>query len=287
MALWPIAGNGRLASGWFNWNSKIDGLYGVLRDRWGPLDVSSLEIAAVIILFALLSPRLALSRALALGAILFAVGFVFLPRFILDSAYADVRLLPYMFALALLAIRLRDPADARLGGALAALSLAFFAMRILTNTLSLAIAAEDQRSKLEALSEIPRGGRVASFYVLPVAQDWALERNAHLGGLVIARREGYSNDQWLTTRHNLLQLKYRTRGGFSANPSELVRPNGSADRAYRTLDQALAQVPRDQFDYVWLINLAPFDGRFAAGLDPVWSGSGSILYRTRRPAAPH
>lgn len=267
------------AGGWFDWDSKWVGLIGILRDRWGPFDVTSVEIAAVIFAFALFSPKLRLSCTLALLTGLLAVLFIVLPRYILESAYADVRLLPFLFAIALLATALRDPADARFGRLLAVLGLAFFAVRLGATTVSLAMAANDQQAKLRALDYMPRGARVASFYGLPYAEPWSLQRDSHLGALVIARREGFSNDQWITASHNLLDLKYRDAGTFASNPSQVVRPNGTHDGVYRTIDEALAQVPRDKFDYVWLINVPPFDRRLVMDLQPVWRGPGSTLYR--------
>jgi hypothetical protein len=282
MALWPIASAGSIASGWFDWDAKIVGLYGILRDRWGPLDVSSIEFGAVIFLFALVSPKLGLSRKLAFPAAVLAIAFIVMPRFILDSAYADVRLLPSLCAAALLAIRLRDPAEARFGNVLAMLSVAFFVLRLAANTASLAMAADDQRAKLGAIDHLSRGARVASFFTLPYAEPWALQRDSHLGGLVIARREGFSNDQWLTTSHNLLELRYAGAGAFSGNPSEVVRPNGTHDGVYRTIDEALTAVPRGGFDYIWLINSPPFDPRLVNGLELVWRGPDTMLYRIRR-----
>ena len=280
MLLSPIESRGGIGSGWFDWDAKWTGLMGILRDRWGPFDVSSVELAALIVLFALVSPKLQLSRKLGFAALLLALCFVLLPRFIFDSAYADVRLLGYLFALALLAIRFREPRSTGLANALALLGLIFFAARLTGTTISLAMAANDQQAKLRALDVIPRGARVASFYVLPYAEPWALQRDSHLGGLVVARREGFSNDQWITAGHNLLELRYRAPGSFAANPSQVVRPNGTHDGVYRTIDEALAQVPRDRFDYVWLINTGSGDQRLVAGLHPVWRAQNSVLYRT-------
>ena len=282
MLLWPIASHGSIAAGWFDWDAKWTGLLGMLRDRWGPFDVGAVELAGVIFLFALASPKLTVARSLALAAAVLAGSFILSPRYILDSAYSDVRLLPFLFAVALLAIGLRRPIDARLGNLLAVLGLAFFAVRLGGTTASLALAANDQRAKLEALDFIPRGARVASFYGLPTAEPWALQRDSHLGGLVIARREGFSNDQWITTSHNLLELRYRAPGSFASNPSQVVRPDGTHDGVYRTIDEALAQVPRDKFDFIWLINVPSFDQRLVRNLQLVWRGPGTALYRTSR-----
>ena len=279
LLLWPVEAHGGLGAGWFEWGEKWTGVIGALRDRWGPFDVAGVELACVIFLFALVSPKLTLSRTLGLLAGVLATSFILLPRFIFDSAYADVRLLPYLFAIALLAIRLREPANARLGNFLALLGLAFFALRLAGTTASMAMAADSQTAKLGALDHIPRGARVASFYVLPAAEPWALHRESHMGALVIARREGFSNDEWITAGHNLLELKYREAGTFASNPSQVVRPSGALDGNYLTIDQALAGVPRDKFDYVWLINVQPFDHRLVRDIQPVWRGPGTLLYR--------
>ena len=277
MLLTPSPSHGTYAGGWFDWDSKWVAIMGVLRDRWGPFDVTSLEIAGLVFLFALASPKLRLARRLAGPAMLLAALFVLLPRFIMDSAYADERLLPYLLAIGLLAIR--RPSDRRLGRLLAVLALVFFGVRLGGTTVSLAMASAQQQAKLHALDHVPHGARVASFYGLPYAEPWSLQRDSHLGGLVISRREGFSNDQWITAGHNLLTLKYRDVGSFASNPSQVVRPNGTHDGVYRTIDEALAQVPRDKFDYIWLLNDLPFDRRLVGDLRPVWIGGGSRLYR--------
>ena len=97
--------------------------------------------------------------------------------------------------------------------------------------------------------------------------------------MVMSRRDGFSNDQWLLEGVNLLDLKYRAAGYFAADPSQLVRPNGCHDRLHRTIDESLAALPRGDFDYVWLIDVPPYDQSLVSGLKPVWRGPGSILYR--------
>jgi len=279
MLLWPSGSHEHFASDWFDWDMKWGGFYNVLRDRWGPFDVSSLELAGVIFAFAWVSPRLKFSPVLGVAAGVLAICFVLMPRFIMESAYADVRLLPFLFAIMLLAIRMQAPADRKFGTLLAAFGLIFFAVRLGGTTVSLAMAANAQERKLGALDLVPQGSRVASFVGMPVAEPWAMPRESHLGALVIARRQGFSNDQWLVASHNLLELRYRGAGAFSGNPSELVRPNNETDGAYPTIDQALAQVPRDGFDYVWLLHPPSFDRRLVGDLQLVWRGPDALLYR--------
>ena len=51
---------------------------------------------------------------------------------------------------------------------------------------------------------------------------------------------------------------------------------------WRPVDVALATVPRDAFDYVWMISPPPYDRAFTKGLRPVWRNGSSVLYRVER-----
>ena len=52
--------------------------------------------------------------------------------------------------------------------------------------------------------------------------------------------------------------------------------------SYRTINQNLAAVPRDAFDYVWLIGPPPYDPRLTQGLQPIWRNGRSVLFRVER-----
>jgi len=279
MLIWRSETHGGTTSSWFEWKLKWRWVYSVLRDRWRPYDIGSLIAAAAVFVYALASRKLTLSRNLAFSAIVLACCFVLLPRIVFGSAYADMRLVPYLMAVALLAIRFRGEPDRRTAQVLAVLGLCFFVVRIGGTTASLAIAANDQKAKLEALNEVPRGARVITLTGMPCSDYWPLLRNSHLGAMVIVRREGFSNDQWLMEGLNLLDLRYTAAGYFAADPSQLVRPDGCRDRLHRTIDQSLALLPRRDFDYLWLVDVPPFDPRLVTDIQPVWRGPGSILYR--------
>jgi hypothetical protein len=279
MLVWRSETHGGSTAGWFEWNIKWRWIYSTLRDRWQDLDIASLIVAGLVVVFALLHRKLTLSRNLAFSAIVLAVSFAILPRIIFGSAYADMRLVPYAIAVLLLAVRFRGETARKSAHALAVLAVIFVAVRLGSNTVSLALAANDQKAKLEALNHVPMGARVETFVGLPCGMSWALMRNSHLGAMVIVRREGFSNDQWLMEGLNLLDLKYTAPGYFAADPSNIVRPIQCPDRIHRTIDASLAEVPRDAFDYIWLIDIAPTDPKSVEGLQAVWRGPGSILYR--------
>jgi len=281
MLIWRGEAHGGQTIDWFNWKVKWRWIYSALRDRWKWFDIGSLVVPALIFVYALFSRKLELSRNLAFSAIVLAVSFVLLPRIIFGSAYADMRLVPYLMAVGLIAIRFRGPPARTTAQVLAVIGLMFFATRTIANTVSMGMAANDQSAKLGAIDLMPRGARVISLVGMTCQEYWPLLRNGHLGAMVIVRREGFSNDQWLLEGINLLDLKYRAAGYFAADPSQLVRPNRCRDPLHRMIDESLSTLPRKDFDYVWLIDAPSYDPATVADMRPVWRGPGSILYKTQ------
>jgi hypothetical protein len=281
MLIWRSETHGGQTVDWFDWKVKWHWIYSALRDRWKWFDIGSLIAAGLVFLYAIFSRKLTLSRNLAFSAIVLAISFVIIPRIVFGSAYADMRLVPYLMAVALIAIRFRGAPDRRTAHVLAALGLLFFGTRTAANTVSLGMAGADQSAKLQAINVMPEGARVLSLVGMTCKEYWPMLRNGHLGAMVIVRRDGFSNDQWLLEGVNLLDLKYTAAGYFAADPSQLVRPNRCIDPLHRMIDDSLANLPRRDFDYVWLIDVPPYDPATVADMKPVWRGPGSILYKTR------
>jgi hypothetical protein len=289
MVAWRTSAPAGMTADWFNWEAKLHWLETVFRDRWKYWDFASMLAAFLVLLLSFWNPRLGLSRNLGFSALVIVLVFILLPRIIFASAYADMRLAPYLFALAVLAIRFRSDTPKRAASVLAALGILFWLTRLATTTVSFAMAADDQRGKLAALSHIPMGAKVASFVGQGCSDWWAMPRNSHLGAMVIVRRQGFSNDQWDIVGSNLLSVRYDA-GVYSSDPSEIVRPSFCRiPRGWRIvnnrlrgdwrIDDALMRFPRDKFDYVWLIDVSPFDPRLTKGMTPVWKGPRSMLYR--------
>ncbi len=280
MLIWRGETHGGQTIDWFNWKVKWRWITSALRDRWKWFDVASLIVPAAAFLFAIFSRKLELSRNLAFSAIVLAMAFVLLPRIVFGSAYADMRLVPYLMAVGLLAIRFRGPPARTTARVLAVIGLLFFATRTVANTVSMVEAGNDQSAKLKAIDLMPRGARVISIVGMTCQEYWPLLRNGHLGAMVIVRREGFSNDQWLLEGINLLDLKYRAAGYFAADPSQLVRPNHCLDPLHRMVDDSLSNLPRQDFDYVWLIDPPPYGPETVSDLKLVWRGPNSFLYQT-------
>jgi hypothetical protein len=278
--VWRSEAHGGMTRGWFDWDYKLKWLEMLLRDRWQWFDIGSAVVVGIVLFLAIVLRPLTFSRNLLFTAFVLLVCFFILPRTVFGSTYADMRLLPYVFATAVLAIRFRGNPPVRLAQALAIAGLLFYVVRLGGNTLSLAIAADEQARELQALEHIPMGARVA--WVTDEGEcghGWSLPRNSHLGAMIIVRRQGFSNDQWVMEGLNLLDLKYSRAGKFAADPSQITRPAGCRGRGGWPVNYALSVVPRDQFDYLWLLNPPPHDPALVAGLKPVWRNSRSILYR--------
>lgn len=278
MLVWRSETHGGGTGDWFDMKAKVHWLFTSLRDRWKIWDVASVVVTLIVIAEALREAALTFSRNLVFSTLVLLAGYILLPRIIFGSAYADMRLIPYVLAVVLLAIRFRDGASTRRASLFAILALSFFALRIASTTVSLAMAADDQQQKLQGLEHIPMGSRVVTLVGDPCGFAWPLPRESHLGSMVIVRRQGFSNDQWVMEGLNLLDLRYAAAGHFASDPSQRVRRNGCGIGPLWPIDAALRAVPRPAFDYVWLIDTPPFDPALTAGMQMVWRGHGSILY---------
>ena len=194
-----------------------------------------------------------------------------------------MRLVPYLVAVGLLAIRFRGAPDRSTAKVLAVLGLLFFGTRTAANTISLGMAgAEQRRSSMRSIA--CRKALVITLTGMPCREYWPPLRNSHLGAMVIVRRDGFSNDQWLLEGVNLLDLKYRAAGYFAADPSQLVRPDRCRDPLHRTIDKSLAALPRNDFDFVWLIDVPPYDPTWSPGFSRSGAARGrsSIVFTDDR-----
>jgi hypothetical protein len=279
MMLWRSGAEGGTTGDWFNWAKKVNYITSALRDRWDYFDQASLAVTVLVFLFAAFHRRLTLSRNLVFSLLVLSLAFVAMPRVVFGSAYADMRLAPFLFAMALLAIRFKHETILPTARALAWLGLAFVLVRVAAASLSLGIAADDQQAKLAALDHVPFGARVISLVGRRCDQSWELPRNDHLGSMVIVRRLGFSNDQWPMAGSSLLTVRGPAAGRFAYDPSQKVRPRPCAYADAWPVEVSLRRFPRDQFDYLWLIDAPPFDPALLNGTSLVWSGPGSALYR--------
>lgn len=286
MLFWRSGHVGGQTTDWFNWRAKFRWVQWALRDRWEWFDLAALIIVILLLARALRSPRIEFSRNLAASVIFLTIVFVALPRIVFGSAYADMRLVPYLFAVAVLAIRLKAGATLRFARTAAAVALAFALVRIAGTTASFWLYDREYDRQLAALDHVPHGARLVTFVGRPCREPWMMSRLEHLPAIATVRREAFTNDQWTMAGAQLLSVDYPEGEWFVRDPSQIVTPVKCRYERWLPIADSLKRLPRDAFDYVWLINPPPYDPSLAQGLHPVWRSGTSMVYRVIDRAPP-
>jgi hypothetical protein len=258
----------------------------VLRDRWQLFDVAALILTFALLAWACVSKRLTYSRNLAASALFLIAVFLLLPRIVFGSAYADMRLAPYIFMIALIGIRIPEAAGRRFSQGLALAGLAFVLVRTGGTTVSMYLYDRSYDRELAALDHVPWGARMVSFVGRPCTEEWAMSRRLHLPAMAIVRRHAFSNDQWTMVGAQLLNVHYRQGWPYIRDPTMVVTARRCPREFWRTLDTSLATFPRDAFDYVWIMDPPEYDRSLTDGLIEVWRDGRSVLYRVDRSKPP-
>ncbi|MBS0504944.1 MAG: hypothetical protein JSS55_14320 [Proteobacteria bacterium] len=258
----------------FNGQAKLLWLQSLLRDRWHAYDLISTWPIIIVAGLGMFGRHLRMNPLLGIPALLCLIAFLLMPRVTFGSAYSDMRLLPFTFMMALLAIR---PVEGKGAQWLAAAGLAFLVIRLAGTTVSYALYDRLFQRELAALDHLPRGSSVLSLVVRPCGNEWSTERLDHLPALAIVRRDAFTNDQWTVDSAQAMQVIKPGVGAFARDPSQLVYPKGCRGEG-SDLNEAIATFNRAAFDHVWVLN----GWVAAADLQPIWSNGHSTLYRVRR-----
>lgn len=269
---------------WFNWRAKIMWVMMVLRDRWMTWDILATTVLFVVLAKGMRDDRIEYSRNLGLSALFLFAVFLLLPRIVFGSAYADMRLAPFALAIAVIALRPKPGLSTRGAATLAAVGLAFFGARLAGTTWSFALYDRSYDRALAALAHVPERARVASFIGRRCTDDWAYSRLEHIPGMLLVRRLAFSNDQWSMAGGQLLTVGYAPARGFNHDPSQMVTDRQCSGEWWRPINRALTELPRDAFDYVWLIQPPAYNPALTRGMTPVWRDGSSVLFRIERPS---
>ena len=265
---------------WFNWAAKLNWVLMVLRDRWMLFDIVSVTTLFVILAKGIRDERIEYSRNLSLSALFLLAVFLLLPRIVFGSAYADMRLAPFVFAIAVIALRPRPGLSLRGAATIAGIGLAFFAVRIGAQTVSYWLYDRDYDRTLAALDHVPIGGKLVTFVGRRCLDDWTYSRLEHIAAIALERRLAYANDQWSMAGAQLLTTRYLPAGRFSHDPSQIVTDVKCRGEWWRPIALSMRYFPRAAFDYVWVIRPpAPYDPLLNRGLVPIWRNGRDTLFR--------
>ncbi|WP_294057691.1 hypothetical protein [Sphingomonas sp.] len=278
---------------WFNWRAKILWVTQVFRDRWQLFDIASVGVIFLLMFKAIRDPNIQYSRNLALSAIFLLLVYILLPRIVFGSAYADMRLVPFLIAIAIIAIRPKPGLSIRGTAVVAVLGLAFFAARIVATTWSFALYDASYDRELKALDHVPVGARLITFVGETCYNEWRMTRLQHVPALALERRLAYTNDQWSMAGGQLLTVRYlmdRPRGDvgkrFVHDASQIVTDKQCPREWWKPIDISLTRFPRDAFDYVWVIRPPAYDHKLERGLIPIWRDGSSAVFKVDRAIPP-
>ena len=279
MLLWRSGERAGGTGRYFEWTLKGRWVLDALRDRWELFDL--LSVAVILAVLALVLPLAAFGRGirfgprLAVGALAMVVAFVLMPRIVIGSNYADMRMVPFVLAALLLAVRIESARLARwTAWAGAACS---WCLRIGATTVSYAMTAAASDRQLAALDHVAPGSRVVALVENTCRDLAAPDRVYHLPSMAVVRRAAFVNDQFELPGAQLLTVRYTGARPFVEDPSQIVTPRRCG--GFRTTRRAMARLPFGGFDHLWLIDVP----RAAWPVDPRltlrWSDGDSALVR--------
>jgi hypothetical protein len=255
-----------------------------LRTKWIGLDLASVFLVYGLLIWAAFSKSTWFDRRLGIAALLCFAFFLILPTKVFGSFFADMRLVPYALAIALVAI-----APGRLNvktlQVVSLIAFEFFVGRSITT--AAAYIQQDQQiaEVVPALDAIPIGARVAFFAIQPCDVQWAPPVLAHAAGLVMARRSAFTNNQWNQPGLNPLIVHFPAAGRFANDPSQHVRPDRCTEKGQTGISRALNDLPRGAFTHVWIVGELAGLKPPPAGFVPVPQAGKGLLFAIT-PEAP-
>ena len=285
MLLWRSGNVAGATTDWFNWIAKYVYLISSLRNHWMEFDIGLVSGLILLVLFGMTSIGwrqygFRMRRTLGVALLVLIIAYILMPRIAIGSAYADMRLAPYVIAIGVIGVVPRFTNRIALS-TVAALAVIIFAGRIYQSTERFAAFAKWHEAQLEALNHIKPQSRVFALVELPCLSRWESPRLEHLGAMAIVRREAFVNGQWTMPGAQLLSIRYAAAKGYSEDPTQVMRPKRCRARNARTIESSVTLFPRHAFDYLWLINASQdhWPGNDPS-LEMVWNGGErGALYR--------
>lgn len=258
--------------GWFNWKAKYVYMISALRNHWMALDLANMAALVALTLAGLFGLGFRMKRTLGIAAVILIGTYILMPRIVIGSAYADMRLAPYVVVVGVLAVapKFRNVIALNL---VALLALSLFGYRLYLSTDRFLAIDRAKERQLQALDHVRPGSAIFVLIDLPCLNRWDSPRMEHMGGLAIVRREAFVNGQWSMPGAQLLSIKYDAAKGYSEDPTQIMRPKYCRAWNARGFEEAIKGFPRPAFDYLWLVDASqdhwPTDD---PTLKQIWNG---------------
>jgi hypothetical protein len=314
LTLFWRSGRADFASGWFDVPEKISFILHSLSAVWPLGNVKSILVKIILLLaFAgamFRQSRCTLHPKMRFALMALAALYFLLPTVLFGSYGADGRLFPYIIILALLSMAPGAQSTQRLKRNLALCGLSFALVQLGAMTLLFASTYAMQEQRMQVLNQLPMGARLVTFVGGGrYCDDHEYNRIMnHLPSMALVRRKSFANDQFQNDQ--LMRVIYPTDAqevvqdnvrDYFHDESQLVHnPNcvrSSIDMALIHLWQrgadenkpwpqdmhalyyTLTHLPRNRFDYMWLINPPPFPDSLMQGMALIAESGDSRLYK--------
>lgn len=277
MLLWRGATSGAETGDWSIMYKSL-WLISTLRTSWPVLDIASTTFLLCTIYMGWRGRAAGFDPRIGLAALFALIAFLILPARVFSSFYADMRLLPYAIMLGLLAL---SPAkmNARTTTRWMVAGLLFLVFRIGLTTADYRLKQAEVDAALPALAQLPAGAAVATFVIEPCDTRWRMPVLRHVGGIALARRQVFANNQWNLPGVTLLTIEHSAAGAFGADPSQTVAPAECPRGDRQTLAAALRSFPRPAFTHVWVLgDLSPAPPEIA-GYALKWRNPSGAVYQ--------
>jgi hypothetical protein len=287
MVLWRSGDVAGKTTDWFNWLAKYVYLISSLRAHWMTFDITLVAILVLMVLFAIAGIGwrqygFNMRRTLGVATLVLAIAYILMPRIVIGSAYADMRLAPYVIAIGVIGLVPRTENRTALN-VIAASALIIYGFRLYQHTDRFLTFSKFEERQLAALDRVEPQSRVFALVNLPCLSRWESPRLEHLGAMAIVRREAFVNGQWTMPGAQLLSIKYALAKGYAEDPTQVMRPKRCRAKRARSIESSIALFPRQAFDYLWLINTPP--DRWPdkdPTLNMIWNGGDlGALYQIR------
>lgn len=279
-----LSGSGNLGAetiGWFRMSWKVEMSFHTLQDQSKLLDIASVIAAMALIAFGLHRRQVRMDARFGIAAALFGAVLLAIPFQLFGSTYADARIYPFLFITAILSVRLPvGGARAWVARSVPIAFAALFALRMIVSAVGYADYETAYKRHLLALDHIERGARIAVLIGVPCRPaDWRLSRIEHLPSLALVRRDAFINAQWSIPGGQLLRPTHAAGTTFNADPAQFVTDPDCTGDLRPALAKRIAQIPRGEFDHLWLFNFDPKTLPRTDGSALVYQDERTMLYR--------
>lgn len=263
---------------WFEMKGKFSWIAASLRDRWGFYDRASVIVLGLIVIRGIFSGRIPICDQMKLSLLLLLLAYLVIPFWLMSSAYADMRLAPILFITLCVSLHISPEQSRKFAHWVGIVALTFVGVRLTGNTISYALYDRDFRKELEALTYIPQHARLYSAVNFDCDFGWYSSRKDHFPAMALVRNRAYSNDQWVAEGAQLIRSRIGAPD-YEVDGSQSVTDKSCTQYPQYEINRKLKGIPRDKFDYIWLIDVPPYDASSVKGMTLLWSSGSSAVYR--------